>query len=105
MSTATYTIDATHFSPPLRRCGLPESAGLPRQSGPSCAPCLPPGGQRSWPLSSRLPWGRFSVSPKVQQWATMTAAQRAHVRPNRLLPLRHRFWSVPCCLQHLECGL
>ena len=57
----------------LRRFGLPGSAGFSRRSGPSFARCPPPGGRLSWPSPYRLSWVPCSVSPRSNQWSTMTA--------------------------------
>ena len=76
MSTATYTIDATHRKPRLQRCGLRKSGGLSKPSGPSSAPCPRRGGRLSWPSVISIALGTILCVSQVHAWSTMTAQQR-----------------------------
>ena len=103
MSTATHTIDATHFTLPAPPVRTPRIRRIAKAE---------------WTKLRTLPstWRTvimavvISVAPgaivcvsQVQQWAKMTAGQRQMFDPTA----RSLFGvvsSVPCCLRHLGYG-
>ncbi len=65
MSTATYTIDATHFTAPAPPVRTPRIRRICQGGVDQAAhPALDVADGGHGHLSYRLPWGRSSVSPK-----------------------------------------
>ena len=90
MSTATYTIDATHFTPPAPPVRTPRISRIAKAEWTKLR-TLP----STWrtvvmAIVISIALGAILCVSQVQQWSTMTAATAPDVRPDRLFPLRCR---------------
>ena len=90
MSTATHTIDATHFTRPAPPVRTPRIRRIAKAEWTKLR-TLP----STWrtvvmAIVISVALGAILCVSQVQQWSKMTAGQRQIVRPDRLFPLRCR---------------
>ena len=90
MSTATHTIDATHFTPPAPPVRTPRIRRALKAEWTKLRTL--PSTWRTVVMATviSVALGTILCVSQVHAWSTMTAQQRQIVRPDRLLAVRRR---------------